>query len=207
MLKGTAVALASAASQDILIAHWQGIVNNIGCFLNMLKSNNVSPLSLTSQKYHTTFIWFLYYTILLLFLHVIALHFEGIAMSSKYKEKKNSKYDVVVEINESRMIYNTQTKESSLMFFCISYYYYAKKTLPFCPCRCHRFWFAKSSHRYFLSSMYNYSTGSDTIIFHYVTCPVYLHDQNLIHLIFLLICILAVFCWDENAALSVMENM
>ncbi|KAL8191953.1 hypothetical protein R6Q57_028684 [Mikania cordata] len=43
LLKGTAVALASAASQDILIAHWQGIVNNIGCFLNMLKSNNVPP--------------------------------------------------------------------------------------------------------------------------------------------------------------------
>ncbi|PWA97995.1 IQ motif, EF-hand binding site [Artemisia annua] len=43
LLKGTAVALASAASQDILIAHWQGIVNNIGCSLNMLKSNNVPP--------------------------------------------------------------------------------------------------------------------------------------------------------------------
>ncbi|XP_024966855.1 myosin-11-like [Cynara cardunculus var. scolymus] len=43
LLKGTAVALASAASQDILIAHWQGIVNNIGCFLNMLKSNHVPP--------------------------------------------------------------------------------------------------------------------------------------------------------------------
>ncbi|XP_071721684.1 myosin-9-like isoform X2 [Rutidosis leptorrhynchoides] len=43
LLKGTAVALASAASQDILIGHWQGIVNNIGCFLNMLKSNNVPP--------------------------------------------------------------------------------------------------------------------------------------------------------------------
>ncbi|MFS7930647.1 putative myosin ATPase [Helianthus anomalus] len=43
LLKGNAVALASAASQDILIAHWQGIVNNIGCFLNMLKSNNVPP--------------------------------------------------------------------------------------------------------------------------------------------------------------------
>ncbi|KAI3741926.1 hypothetical protein L1987_59605 [Smallanthus sonchifolius] len=47
LLKGTAVALASAASQDILIAHWQGIVNNIGCFLNMLKSNNVSAPFLT----------------------------------------------------------------------------------------------------------------------------------------------------------------
>ncbi|GJX75101.1 myosin-9-like protein isoform X1 [Tanacetum coccineum] len=59
LLKGTAVALASAASQDILIAHWQGIVNNIGCSLNMLKSNNVSALFLSCLflLYHTVILY------------------------------------------------------------------------------------------------------------------------------------------------------
>ncbi|KAJ0796763.1 putative Dilute domain-containing protein [Helianthus annuus] len=59
LLKGPTFALASAASQDNLIAHWQEIVNKIECFLNMLKSNNVSALLLTciaifgSQTLHT----------------------------------------------------------------------------------------------------------------------------------------------------------
>ncbi|KAJ0761675.1 putative Dilute domain-containing protein [Helianthus annuus] len=47
LLKGPTFALASAASQDNLIAHWQEIVNKIECFLKMLKSNNVSALFLT----------------------------------------------------------------------------------------------------------------------------------------------------------------
>ncbi|KAM0071751.1 putative Dilute domain-containing protein [Helianthus debilis subsp. tardiflorus] len=43
LLKGPTFALASAAAQDNLIAHWQEIVNKIECFLNMLKSNNLPP--------------------------------------------------------------------------------------------------------------------------------------------------------------------
>lgn len=44
LLKGsTARALANAAAQEILVAHWQGIVKSIGSFLNMLKSNHVPP--------------------------------------------------------------------------------------------------------------------------------------------------------------------
>ncbi|KAI3782996.1 hypothetical protein L2E82_13057 [Cichorium intybus] len=35
--------LARCPSRGFQIAYWQGIVNNIGCFLNMLKSNNVPP--------------------------------------------------------------------------------------------------------------------------------------------------------------------
>ncbi|KAI7751729.1 hypothetical protein M8C21_012811, partial [Ambrosia artemisiifolia] len=43
LLVGNVVALTSAASQNILTDHWQEIVNNIERFLNMLKSNNISP--------------------------------------------------------------------------------------------------------------------------------------------------------------------
>ncbi|KAM7501437.1 hypothetical protein LguiB_000341 [Lonicera macranthoides] len=43
LLKGTARTLANAAAQEILIAHWQGIVKIIGNFLNVLKSNHVPP--------------------------------------------------------------------------------------------------------------------------------------------------------------------
>uniref|UniRef100_A0A162A2K7 Myosin motor domain-containing protein n=1 Tax=Daucus carota subsp. sativus TaxID=79200 RepID=A0A162A2K7_DAUCS len=43
LIKGTARTLANAAAQEILTAHWQGIVKNIENFLNMLKSNHVPP--------------------------------------------------------------------------------------------------------------------------------------------------------------------
>ncbi|XP_051118886.1 myosin-11-like [Andrographis paniculata] len=39
--KGAARVSASAAAQEILIAHWQGIVNSLGNFLNILKTNHV----------------------------------------------------------------------------------------------------------------------------------------------------------------------
>ncbi|KAK6164543.1 hypothetical protein DH2020_001407 [Rehmannia glutinosa] len=42
LMKGTtARALANAAAQEILIAHWQGIVKSLGNFLNILKTNHV----------------------------------------------------------------------------------------------------------------------------------------------------------------------
>lgn len=40
-MKGTARTLANAAAQEILIAHWQGIVKNLVNFLNILKTNHV----------------------------------------------------------------------------------------------------------------------------------------------------------------------
>ncbi|CAA0828032.1 Myosin-11, partial [Striga hermonthica] len=44
LVKGsTARALANAAAQEILIAHWQGIVKSLGNFLNTLKTNHVPP--------------------------------------------------------------------------------------------------------------------------------------------------------------------
>nr|XP_027095305.1 myosin-9-like isoform X2 [Coffea arabica] len=43
LLKGTARMLANAAAQEILIAHWQGIVKSLGNFLNILKANHVPP--------------------------------------------------------------------------------------------------------------------------------------------------------------------
>nr|XP_016489507.1 PREDICTED: myosin-9-like isoform X1 [Nicotiana tabacum] len=44
LLKGTtARTLANAAAQEILIAHWQGIVKSLANFLNILKANHVPP--------------------------------------------------------------------------------------------------------------------------------------------------------------------
>ncbi|XP_057512502.1 myosin-11-like isoform X2 [Actinidia eriantha] len=43
LLKGTARTLANAAAQEILIAHWQGIVKSLGNSLNILKANHVPP--------------------------------------------------------------------------------------------------------------------------------------------------------------------
>ncbi|XP_019178734.1 PREDICTED: myosin-11-like [Ipomoea nil] len=43
LIKGTARALANAAAQEILIAHWQGIVKSLANFLDMLKANHVPP--------------------------------------------------------------------------------------------------------------------------------------------------------------------
>ncbi|EPS64096.1 hypothetical protein M569_10684, partial [Genlisea aurea] len=43
LIKGTARAMANAAAQEILIAHWQGIVKSLGNFLNILKTNHVPP--------------------------------------------------------------------------------------------------------------------------------------------------------------------
>ncbi|KAL8055165.1 hypothetical protein ABFX02_04G039300 [Erythranthe guttata] len=43
LMKGTARTLANAAAQEILIAHWQGIVKSLGNFLNTLKTNHVPP--------------------------------------------------------------------------------------------------------------------------------------------------------------------
>ncbi|GJV81032.1 myosin-9-like protein isoform X1 [Tanacetum coccineum] len=43
LTKGTARALANAASHEILLAQWQGIVTKLGCLLNILKANYVPP--------------------------------------------------------------------------------------------------------------------------------------------------------------------
>ncbi|GJU24204.1 AAA+ ATPase domain-containing protein [Tanacetum coccineum] len=43
LTKGTARALANAASHEILLAQWQGIVTKLGCLLNTLKANYVPP--------------------------------------------------------------------------------------------------------------------------------------------------------------------
>lgn len=43
LIKGTARALANAAAQEILIAHWQGIVKRLANFLDILKANHVPP--------------------------------------------------------------------------------------------------------------------------------------------------------------------
>lgn len=45
-MKGAARTLANAAAQEILIAHWQGIVKSLANFLNILKTNHVRLLSL-----------------------------------------------------------------------------------------------------------------------------------------------------------------
>ncbi|KAI7990219.1 Myosin-11 [Camellia lanceoleosa] len=42
LIKGTARTLANAAAQEILIAHWQGIVKRLGNFLSMLKANHLA---------------------------------------------------------------------------------------------------------------------------------------------------------------------
>ncbi|KAK3036849.1 hypothetical protein RJ639_031467, partial [Escallonia herrerae] len=42
-LDSPARTLANAAAQELLIAHWQGIVKSLGNFLNTLKSNHVPP--------------------------------------------------------------------------------------------------------------------------------------------------------------------
>ncbi|XP_059660383.1 myosin-9-like [Cornus florida] len=43
ILKGTGRMLANAAAQEILIAHWQGIVKRLGNFLDTLKANHAPP--------------------------------------------------------------------------------------------------------------------------------------------------------------------
>ncbi|KAL3531251.1 hypothetical protein ACH5RR_010573 [Cinchona calisaya] len=43
LIKGTARMLANAAAQEILTAHWQGIVKSLENFLNILKANHVPP--------------------------------------------------------------------------------------------------------------------------------------------------------------------
>ncbi|KAG8389237.1 hypothetical protein BUALT_Bualt02G0208000 [Buddleja alternifolia] len=43
IIKGTARTSANTAGQEILIAHWQGIVKSLGNFLNILKTNHVPP--------------------------------------------------------------------------------------------------------------------------------------------------------------------
>ncbi|KAG6400856.1 hypothetical protein SASPL_137700 [Salvia splendens] len=43
LIKGGSRNQANAAAQEILIAHWQGIVNSLGNFLNILKTNHAPP--------------------------------------------------------------------------------------------------------------------------------------------------------------------
>ncbi|XP_008785355.2 myosin-11-like [Phoenix dactylifera] len=43
LVKGSSRSLASAAAQQALIAHWQGIVKSLGNFLSTLKTNHVPP--------------------------------------------------------------------------------------------------------------------------------------------------------------------
>ncbi|XP_076944168.1 myosin-11-like [Bidens hawaiensis] len=52
--KGTARTFANAASQEILLAQWQGIVTKIGCLLNTLKANYV-PSFLIRQVFTQIF--------------------------------------------------------------------------------------------------------------------------------------------------------
>ncbi|KAL4558700.1 hypothetical protein LXL04_036901 [Taraxacum kok-saghyz] len=54
LTKGTARTLASAASHEILLAQWQGIVTKIGCLLNSLKANYV-PSFLIRQVFKQIF--------------------------------------------------------------------------------------------------------------------------------------------------------
>ncbi|CAK9187636.1 unnamed protein product [Ilex paraguariensis] len=43
LVKGSARSVANTAAQQVLIAHWQGIVKSLGNFLNTLKANHVPP--------------------------------------------------------------------------------------------------------------------------------------------------------------------
>ncbi|KAK8712719.1 hypothetical protein V6N13_147948 [Hibiscus sabdariffa] len=43
LVKGASKSVANTAGQQALIAHWQGIVNSLGKFLNILKENHVPP--------------------------------------------------------------------------------------------------------------------------------------------------------------------
>ncbi|XP_042013386.1 myosin-11-like isoform X1 [Salvia splendens] len=43
LIKGGSRNQANAAAQEILVAHWQGIVNSLGNFLNILKTNHAPP--------------------------------------------------------------------------------------------------------------------------------------------------------------------
>ncbi|XAR53570.1 Myosin ATPase [Bertholletia excelsa] len=43
LVKGSSRSVANTAAQQALIAHWQGIVNSLGNFLNTLKTNHVPP--------------------------------------------------------------------------------------------------------------------------------------------------------------------
>ncbi|KAL8551915.1 hypothetical protein ACS0TY_000820 [Phlomoides rotata] len=43
LVKGSSRSVANTAAQQALIAHWQGIVNSLGNFLNTLKENHVPP--------------------------------------------------------------------------------------------------------------------------------------------------------------------
>ncbi|KAL1549693.1 myosin-like protein XIE [Salvia divinorum] len=44
LVKGSLRSVANTAARQALIAHWQGIVNSLGNFLNTLKENHVSPM-------------------------------------------------------------------------------------------------------------------------------------------------------------------
>ncbi|XP_042054026.1 myosin-11-like [Salvia splendens] len=44
IVKGSSRSVANTAAQQALIAHWQGIVNSLGNFLNTLKENHVPPM-------------------------------------------------------------------------------------------------------------------------------------------------------------------
>ncbi|KAH6804802.1 Myosin family protein with Dil domain-containing protein [Perilla frutescens var. hirtella] len=44
LVKGSSRSVANTAAQQALIAHWQGIVNSLGNFLNTLKANHVPPM-------------------------------------------------------------------------------------------------------------------------------------------------------------------
>ncbi|GER24910.1 myosin-11 [Striga asiatica] len=60
LVKGsTARALANAAAQEILIAHWQGIVKSLGNFLNTLKTNHYAGTSWDELKHIRQAIGFL----------------------------------------------------------------------------------------------------------------------------------------------------
>ncbi|CAK9140664.1 unnamed protein product [Ilex paraguariensis] len=49
LAKGIARTLANAAAQEILIAHWQGIVKSLGNFLSTLKTNHVPPFLIRKE--------------------------------------------------------------------------------------------------------------------------------------------------------------
>ncbi|RRT61915.1 hypothetical protein B296_00005974 [Ensete ventricosum] len=51
LVKGTSRSLGNAAGQQALIAHWQGIVKSLDSFLNTLKANHVSLLSIHIAKF------------------------------------------------------------------------------------------------------------------------------------------------------------
>ncbi|KAL1546121.1 myosin-11-like isoform X1 [Salvia divinorum] len=44
LVKGSSRSVTNTAAQQALIAHWQGIVNSLGNFLNTLKANHVPPM-------------------------------------------------------------------------------------------------------------------------------------------------------------------